>query len=45
MASSMYDLVSAYKLVHQHWLIKDVNKRHNMINGVGPMGIVKNRMN
>jgi len=44
MASQTYDLISVYKLVHQHWLIKDVNQRHNMTNGVGPMGLVKNRM-
>ena len=39
------DLVTAYKLIHQHWLIKDGNTRQNMINGVGPMRLVKNRMN
>ena len=38
-------MVTAYKLVHQHWLIRDSNVRFNMINGVGPMRLVKNRMN
>ena len=38
------DLVTAYKLIHQHWLIKDANTRQTMINGVGPMRLVKNRM-
>jgi len=43
--SQNYDLITNYKLVQQHWLIKDNNQRQNMTNGIGPMGLVKNRMN
>ena len=43
--SQAFDLVSTYKLVHQHWLIKDPQLRANMTNGVGPMKLVKNRLN
>ena len=45
MNSQSCDLVTAYKLLHQHYLIKDNNIRNNMINGVGPFNIVNNRMN
>lgn len=43
--SQSMDLVSCYNLLHQHWLIKDVYLRQNMINGTGPMRMVKNHMN
>ena len=45
MNSHSSELITAYKLVHQYWLIRDPQIRANMINGVGPMKLVKNRMN
>ena len=38
------DIISKYKLLQQHWLIKDPQLRNSMTNGIGPMGLVKNKM-
>ena len=45
MNSQISEVITSYKLVHQHWLIKDPNLRANMTNGIGPMNLVKNRLN
>jgi len=42
--SQSCDIVTQYKLSQQHWLIKDP-QRQQMINGIGPMRLVKNRIN
>ena len=42
--SQACDIITHYKLVQQHWIIKDVNARQQMINGVGPMRLVKNNL-
>ena len=44
MNSQTCDLISSYKLVQQHWLIREQNLRMSMINGIGPMNQVKNKL-
>ena len=45
MNASSSEMVTAYKLIQQHWLIADSQLRFSMTNGVGPMRSVKNHMN